>query len=31
VAKEVATLPQVLAFLSSHGLPTEVRRHFERE
>jgi hypothetical protein len=31
VAKEVGTLPQVLAFLSSHGLPTEVSRHFKND
>jgi hypothetical protein len=30
VAKEAGTLPQVLAFLSSHGLPTEVRRNFKK-
>jgi len=31
VAKEAGTLPQVLAFLSSHGLPTDVRRHLKKE
>jgi hypothetical protein len=30
VAKEAGTLPQVLAFLSSHGLPAAVRRHFKK-
>jgi hypothetical protein len=31
VAKEVGTLPQVLAFLSRHGLPTDVSRHFKND